>query len=199
MPEAKHLNALHSALNQAEYALARLGDDLQFLIKPEGGLAAVRRGRDDRPTEPGEIVAELAGTDPLMWRAERPEGPLTLGLPYREPAPRCALSGRFLPRGLAVDLYYRGRPVGAGEAYALSPRLTFVHGLVTSTAALLFELWKRMPKLAERGVDPAEGSGSGPRVALWSELVARIREILHDQACAAREPAPKASDVPEEN
>ncbi len=202
MPNTKTLKSLHAAVEQAEYALAQAGDDLLFQVKPEGGLEIVRRGQGGLPGEPVELVANLAGADPLLWQAARPEGAITLGRPYKDPQPRCTLSGLALRGGAPVELYYRGRPVAAERALALSPRLVYLQAMTYFFSALLYELRAHLPPRGEVGEadkvgEAGEAVGATVRT-LWDDFLGRLQALSKD---AAREgdPCPKPGDVPEEN
>ncbi len=197
MPDAKTLKTLHAAIEHAEYALTKLGDDLLFQVKPEGGLEIVRRGPD------GPTVADLAGTDSLLWQAARPEGAITLGRPYEDPQPRCALSGRPLSRGAPVELYYRGRPVDTESALAFSPRLVYLQAMTYFLSALLYELRADPPPSGEAG----EAAAAGAAKVLLADFLAQLRALAKsagrkdDPAAPLRweDPDPKPDDVPEEN
>ncbi len=64
--------AIHETLNKAERQLSRLGENLAFLISPNGDLEIVRRDEDGEPVRPKIVIAELTGTDPMFWRPEHP-------------------------------------------------------------------------------------------------------------------------------
>ncbi len=64
--------AIQEILNRAERQLSRLGEDLQFLIGPDGDVEIVRRGERGWPVRPKVVVAQLKGTDPMLWRAGHP-------------------------------------------------------------------------------------------------------------------------------
>ncbi|MEM7357077.1 MAG: hypothetical protein AAF657_40055 [Acidobacteriota bacterium] len=193
MNEQKILKALYATVNQLEYQLAQLGDDLAFQVRPGGGLEIVHRSRDDRSAEPTKVVAQLRGADPLLWQAERPEGGLVLGMPYGEAEPRCVRSGRELPRGAPVDLYFRGQPIDVEHAYSISPHLVLLHGLATTFDALLLELWLRMPRAVRQTSEDEDGS------APENPIAAQVRDWFRELGLTDREPLPKTDDIPEEN
>ncbi len=64
--------AIHETLNKAERQLARLGEDLQFLIGDVGDVEIVRRTEKGEPVRPKIVIAELTGTDPMFWRPDHP-------------------------------------------------------------------------------------------------------------------------------
>ncbi len=207
MPDAKTLKNLHAAIEQAEYALTQLGDDLLFQVKPEGGLEIVRRGPDGLPAEPEAMVADLAGADSLLWQAARPEGAITLGRPYVDPQPRCALSGRPLSRGAPVELYYQGRPVDTESALAFSPRLVYLQGMTYFLSALLYELRADPPPSGEAAKADEARAAAGAAKVLLADFLAQLRALAKgagrkdDPAAPLRweDPDPKPDDVPEEN
>ncbi len=189
MTQDAAVKALHTAVTQLEFALAQLGDGLQFLVKVEGGLEIVRRGEDGLPTRPKEVVAELAGADPLLWQAERPEGDVTLGPAYSEKAPRCALTGQFLSRNGLVELYYRGRPVDPVAVFARAPQLTLLHSFVTTLNSLAAEIWQRV----------SGGDIFAETDLLLMDVVTRLRSLLRllaaDESEAADEQEPIEAKV----
>ena len=166
------VQAVQAAISQAELELSRLGDRLQFLVTPEGGLQIARRSRTGLPERPTRVVARIAGADPMLWQAERPEGDVTLGMPYIDAEPRCVLSRRRLPRGAPVDLYHRGRPLAADRAAQLAPRLAMVRGLLVALGALLTELESLIPRTGEQPAADAFERWE----ALWKEMAARLAE-----------------------
>lgn len=146
------IRAVQAALNRAEAALQDLGPGLQFLLTPEGGVEIARRGEAGEAGEAGEpknVVARLGGCDPLLWQAERPEGPVSLGLAYRQPRPRCALSGETLQAGAPLELYHRGRPVSPGQAARIAPLLALVRGTVAAAASVIEELHAAAAQVSE--------------------------------------------------
>ena len=175
MLDASILQAIQESLNRAEHQLGRIAPDLQFLITPEGVLQIVRRDRDGLPAKPARALAELKGCDPLLWQAERPEGDVTLGMPYLDVEPRCALSRRHLERGAAVDLYHRGRPLSPDRAAELAPRLALVRGLVVALGGLLAELETLVPRA---GDTPTEAGDAFRRWEIvWREMAQRVRNL----------------------
>lgn len=89
---------IHHHLEQAEYALSRLGPDLQFLVRVEGNLEIVRRTRRGETQRPKEVIARLDGCDPMLWRPEYPRWLWALTLRAAEieppiPGPGGALEG----------------------------------------------------------------------------------------------------------
>ena len=87
-----------------------------------------------------------------------------LGAPYREPEPRCVLTGQPIERRAPLELYYRGRPVRPERASELSPLLAFLRGAVAATGSALEELWgagvgnaELRAILAERGIRELTG------------------------------------------
>ncbi len=169
MPQDAAVKALHSAVTQLEFALAQLGDGLQFLVKVEGGLEIVRRGEDGLPNRPKDVVAELAGADPLLWQAERPEGDVTLGPAYTDPAPRCALTGQFLSRNGLVELYYRGRPVDPVAVFPRAPQLTLLQSFVSTLNSLAAEIWQRV----------SGGDIFAETDLMLMDVVTRLRHLLN--------------------
>lgn len=91
--ESEKWTDLQTTLSELEHALGELGEDLQFLVLPKGGLEVVRRGEDGRPRRPKEVVMALKGSDPLMWQPDRT-------LPAGERGPRLAIV-----RSLALVLF----------------------------------------------------------------------------------------------
>ena len=140
---------VQAALNEAEAEVQKLGRRVQFLVTPEGGVEVVRRTGRGEAEEPKEVIARLEGCDPLLWRAERPEGPITLGPPYPGQGARCCVSGEVLPAGAPVELYYRGRSVSVGEAQRVAPLLALVRGMVAATASVVAELGEAARRLGE--------------------------------------------------
>ncbi len=193
MPETSRLKVVQDLLSQAEHQLAKLGPDLQFLITPEGGVQIVRRTRDGLPAEPRRVIADLRGCDPLLWQAERPEGDVTLGMPYLDAEPRCSLSRRRLERGAAIDLYHRGRPLAPERAADLAPRLALVRGLIIALGDLLAELETLVPRSAE--APPVEAGDAFRRWEMvWRETASRVRN-LRQRAGGLPEPP----TIPDEN
>ncbi|MEM7586846.1 MAG: hypothetical protein AAF560_25880 [Acidobacteriota bacterium] len=180
MSQDAAVKALHAAITQLEYALAQLGDGLQFLVKVEGGLEIVRRGEDGLPTRPKDVVAELAGADPLLWQAERPEGDVLLGPGYGDQKLRCALSGQFLSRSGPVELYYRGRPVDPATVFPRAPVLTLLQSFATSLNILATEVWQRV----SRGDLFAETD------LMMRDVVIRLRHFLSQLELDEEEPTP---------
>ncbi len=176
MTNANKLQTIQNLLDQAQDELAQLGDGLQFLVTPEGGVQIVRRDRDGLPAEPKRVIAELRGCDPLLWQAERPEGNVTLGMPYLDVEPRCSLSRRRLERGAAIDLYHRGRPLAPDRAADLAPRLALVRGLVGALGDMLAELETLVPRAGE--APPVEAGDAFRRwEVVWRETASRVRHL----------------------
>ncbi len=193
MPETSRLKVVQDLLSQAEHQLAELGPDLQFLITPEGGVQIVRRTRDGLPAEPRRVIVELLGCDPLLWQAERPEGNVTLGMPYLDAEPRCSLSRRRLERGAAIDLYHRGRPLAPERAADLSPRLALVRGLIIALGDLLAELETLVPRAAE--APPVQAGDAFRRWEMvWRETASRVRNLRQGSGGLSEPPT-----IPDEN
>lgn len=134
------LREVQEAIKAAEQALFELGRNLTFQVTPESVLEIVRHNGIGEPLEPKETVATLEGCDPMFWWAERPEGRITLGRPYKMPEPRCALTGRPLHAKGPIALYYQGRPVSAEEARRKAPLMVQIYELLM---ALRFMLQQR--------------------------------------------------------
>ena len=64
----KIIKEIHQAFEQAEYCLAKLGDDIHFLVGVGGRIQIVRRTRKGQTAKPEVVVAELKGVDPLLWQ-----------------------------------------------------------------------------------------------------------------------------------
>ncbi len=172
MPDTSKLQTIQSILNQAERELAGLGAGLQFVITPEGIVEIVRRASSGLPAEPKRLIAQLRGCDPMMWQADRPEGAVTLGMPYVDAEPRCTLSRGRLERGAAVDLYYRGRPLAPERAADLAPRLAMIRGLIAALGGLLAELETLAPHAGEAS-PVAAGDAFRRWEVVWQEMAAR--------------------------
>ena len=74
MPEEKAVDeavtAIHAALEQAEFELAKLGPGLQFLVGHNGEIEIVRRTQTGETVRPKVVIAELRGCDPMLWRLD---------------------------------------------------------------------------------------------------------------------------------
>lgn len=66
------IQAIHRTLEEAEYQLSQLGEQLQFLVSPEGDVEIVRRGKSGQTVRPKIVIAQLKGCDPLLWRTDPP-------------------------------------------------------------------------------------------------------------------------------
>ncbi|MCP3957415.1 MAG: hypothetical protein GY719_06150 [bacterium] len=72
-PDFQHpIHDIHRALEQAEYALTRLGKDLQFLVRLDGTLQVVRRTETGGTAQPKVVLTDLPGADPALWQPELP-------------------------------------------------------------------------------------------------------------------------------
>ena len=149
MRHSPDLSRVQAALTEAEIELQELGSDLQFLVSAGGTVEVARRRRTSGPAEPIRRVARLKGCDSLMWRLARADGDLTLGAPYAEPSPPCAVGGEAITRVAPLGLYLRGRPVCARHARNIASLPALVHDLLAAGGRLLGALGESAARLEE--------------------------------------------------